>query len=125
MAEGNTVQAAVEKAREEMLFIGPDHPYYRLLAELVTAVETAWQQGYDAHRTGRHNPTPIAGTWEPNTDSPPHGSPAPGGRIAVTVTRATGATGDFVITFTETGRTVARRLVAVSTVRLRRPHNDG
>jgi hypothetical protein len=31
MAEGNAVRAAVEKAREEMLFIGPDHPYYPLL----------------------------------------------------------------------------------------------
>jgi hypothetical protein len=60
MAEGNTVQAAVEKAREEMLFIGPDHPYYPLLAEMVTAVETAWQQGYDAHRTGRPKSNPYS-----------------------------------------------------------------
>jgi hypothetical protein len=60
MAEGNAVQAAVEKARDEMLFIGPDHPYYPLLAEMVTAVETAWQQGYDAHRTGRPKSNPYS-----------------------------------------------------------------
>lgn len=46
MAEGNTVRAAVEKAREEMLFIGPDHPYYPLLAEMVTAVERACVNGH-------------------------------------------------------------------------------
>jgi len=63
MAEGNTAQAAVEKAREEMLFIGPDHPYYPLLAEMVTAVETAWQQGYDAHRNGRPKSNPYS--WHP------------------------------------------------------------
>ena len=59
MAEGNTVRAAVEKAREEMLFIGPDHPYYPLLAEMVNAVEKAWQQGYDAHRSGGPKSNPY------------------------------------------------------------------
>jgi hypothetical protein len=44
---GNQVRAAVDKAREEMIFIGPDHPYYPLLAELVSAIGKAWQQGYE------------------------------------------------------------------------------
>jgi hypothetical protein len=65
MAEGNTVRAAVEKAREEMLFIGPDHPYYPLLAEMVTAVERAWQQGYDAQRNGKPKSNPYS--WHPET----------------------------------------------------------
>jgi hypothetical protein len=63
MANGNAVQEAIEKAREEMLFIGPDHPYYPLLAEMVTAVEEAWRQGYDAHRAGRSNTNPYS--WRP------------------------------------------------------------
>ncbi|MBD1541929.1 hypothetical protein G9E11_06630 [Arthrobacter sp. IA7] len=63
MANGNAVQEAIEKAREEMLFIGPDHPYYPLLAEMVTAVEAAWRQGYEARRAGRPNSNPYS--WRP------------------------------------------------------------
>jgi hypothetical protein len=65
MTEGKPVWVAVEKAREEMLFIGPDHPYYPLLAEIVAAVEAAWQQGYDAHRNGQPNSNPYS--WHPGT----------------------------------------------------------
>jgi hypothetical protein len=51
MANDNKIRAAIDQAREEMIFIGPDHPYYALLADLVSAIEGAWQQGYD-HRCG-------------------------------------------------------------------------
>lgn len=47
------VRAAVDRATYEMIFIGPDHPYYRLLADLVTAVGNAWQQGYEQGKLGR------------------------------------------------------------------------
>ena len=46
------VRAAVDRATDEMIFIGPDHPYYRLLADLVTAVGNAWQQGYEQGKLG-------------------------------------------------------------------------
>ncbi len=57
-AAENQVRAAVDKAAEEMIYIGPDHPYYPLLAELVSAVGKAWQQGYEHGRHGgpRANP---------------------------------------------------------------------
>jgi hypothetical protein len=42
------IQAVLEKAGEEMIFLGPDHPYYRLLADLVASVRNAWQEGYDS-----------------------------------------------------------------------------
>ena len=57
----NPVRAAVDKAEDEMIFIGPDHPYYPLLAELVSAVGKAWQQGYEQGRNGGHHPNPY--TW--------------------------------------------------------------
>lgn len=47
MTDDNKIRAAIDQAREEMIFIGPDHPYYPLLAALVSAIENAWQQGYD------------------------------------------------------------------------------
>jgi hypothetical protein len=41
----------LNRAEEEMIFLGPDHPYYPLLADLVGSVRRAWQEGYEA---GRH-----------------------------------------------------------------------
>ncbi len=55
----NQVRAAVDKAEEEMIYIGPDHPYYPLLAELVSAIGKAWQQGYEHGRLGGHQPNPY------------------------------------------------------------------
>lgn len=52
MTSDTTIPALIDKAREEMIFIGPDHPYYPMLAGLVSAIGTAWQQGYDRHRDG-------------------------------------------------------------------------
>jgi hypothetical protein len=36
------------RAEEEMIFLGPDHPSYALLADLVSSVRTAWQEGYES-----------------------------------------------------------------------------
>ncbi|WP_163167572.1 hypothetical protein [Arthrobacter sp. Alg241-R88] len=58
-AAENQVRAAVDKAAEEMIYIGPDHPYYPLLAELVSAVGKAWQQGYEHGRRGGHHANPY------------------------------------------------------------------
>ncbi|MCU1567935.1 MAG: hypothetical protein JWQ56_2872 [Pseudarthrobacter sp.] len=56
----NQVRAAVDKAEDEMIYIGPDHPYYPLLAELVAAVGKAWQQGYEQGRHGGPHANPYA-----------------------------------------------------------------
>jgi hypothetical protein len=40
------------RAEEEMIFLGPDHPSYALLADLVSSVRTAWQEGYEFGRHG-------------------------------------------------------------------------
>ncbi|EMY32323.1 hypothetical protein D477_020758 [Arthrobacter crystallopoietes BAB-32] len=40
------------RAEEEMIFLGPDHPMYSLLAELSGAVRTAWQEGHESGRRG-------------------------------------------------------------------------
>jgi hypothetical protein len=40
------------RAEEEMIFLGPDHPTYSLLAGLVASVRDAWQEGYDHARRG-------------------------------------------------------------------------
>jgi hypothetical protein len=55
----NEIRAVVEKAQEEMIFIGPDHPYYPLLADLVSAVARAWEQGYDHRRAGGRDGNPY------------------------------------------------------------------
>lgn len=57
--EKDNIRVIVEAAREEMIFIGPDHPYYPLLAELVSAVAAAWQEGYDHHSTGGPDTNPY------------------------------------------------------------------
>jgi hypothetical protein len=44
-----------------MIYIGPDHPYYPLLADLVSAVGDAWQQRFEQGRLGSHRPNPY--TW--------------------------------------------------------------
>ena len=48
----------LNRAGEEMVYIGPDHPTYELLAGLVASVHQAWQEGYDHGRRGDadHNP---------------------------------------------------------------------
>lgn len=46
------IQRVLEKAREEMIFLGPDHPYYELLAALAASVRQAWQEGYDHNALG-------------------------------------------------------------------------
>lgn len=56
----NPVRAALDRASEEMIFIGPDHPYYPLLAELVSAVGKSWQQGYEHGRRGGQHANPYA-----------------------------------------------------------------
>lgn len=58
-ATENPVRAALDKASEEMIFIGPDHPYYSLLAELVSAVGKSWQQGYEHGRGGGRYANPY------------------------------------------------------------------
>ena len=58
-AAENQVRAAVDRAADEMIYIGPDHPYYPLLADLVSAVGKAWQQGFEQGRRGGHEPNPY------------------------------------------------------------------
>lgn len=60
MANDDKIRAAIDQAREEMIFIGPDHPYYALLASLVSAVQGAWQQGYDHHGAGGTDDNPYS-----------------------------------------------------------------
>lgn len=50
MRSEKDVQVIMDRAREEMIFIGPDHPYYPLLSDLVSAIPDAWQQGYNSHQ---------------------------------------------------------------------------
>jgi hypothetical protein len=61
-APRNQVRAAVDRATDEMIYIGPDHPYYRILADLVSAVGEAWQQGFEQGRRGGHQPNPYSWT---------------------------------------------------------------
>ncbi|WP_082874526.1 hypothetical protein [Arthrobacter sp. OY3WO11] len=42
-----------------MTFIGPDHPCYSLLAELLSAVGKSWQQGYEQGRRGGPHTNPA------------------------------------------------------------------
>lgn len=59
MANDDKIHAMIDRAREEMIFIGPDHPYYALLAGLVSAIEGAWQQGYDHRCAGGTDDNPY------------------------------------------------------------------
>jgi len=47
------------RAEEEMIFLGPDHPMYGLLAELASSVRAAWQEGHDAARHGAGSANPY------------------------------------------------------------------
>ncbi|NKX56542.1 hypothetical protein [Arthrobacter mobilis] len=47
------------RAEEEMIFIGPDHPSYELLAGLVASVRDAWQEGYEQGRNGGAGTNPY------------------------------------------------------------------
>jgi hypothetical protein len=59
MSTVSDIGRIIDKARDEMIFIGPDHPYYPLIADLVTAVRDAWQQGYDHRRGGGSDSNPY------------------------------------------------------------------
>ncbi|WP_104139085.1 hypothetical protein [Arthrobacter sp. ZGTC131] len=59
MRSEKDIRVIIERAREEMIYIGPDHPYYPLLADLVTVIPEAWQQGYDSHRAGGPGANPY------------------------------------------------------------------
>jgi hypothetical protein len=59
MTQGNDIRKIIDEAREEIIFIGPDHPYYPLFAGLVSAIAGAWQQGYDHHRAGGTDTNPY------------------------------------------------------------------
>lgn len=56
---GKDIREVLDRAREEMIFIGPDHPYYELLAGLVASVRAAWQEGYDDAAAGRADGNPY------------------------------------------------------------------
>jgi hypothetical protein len=56
-----------------MIFIGPDHPYYPLLAGLVAAVRVAWQQGFDHCRSGGSGANPYGWDTQPWTGTPDEG----------------------------------------------------
>ncbi|NKX50389.1 hypothetical protein HER39_07380 [Arthrobacter deserti] len=49
------------RAEEEMIFVGPDHPSYDLLAGLVASVRDVWQEGYDHGRRGGAPDNPYRG----------------------------------------------------------------
>jgi hypothetical protein len=70
MTARNDIREIIDRAREEMIFIGPDHPYYPLLAGLVSAIGGAWQQGYDHHRSGGADANPYRWTSDPNRSNP-------------------------------------------------------
>jgi hypothetical protein len=42
-----------------MLWVGPDHPSYKLLAELTHAVRDAWQEGFEHARHGAAKDNPY------------------------------------------------------------------
>ena len=42
-----------------MLWVGPDHPSYRLLSELTQAVRAAWQEGFEHARHGAAKDNPY------------------------------------------------------------------
>jgi hypothetical protein len=53
------VLVIIDRAREEMIYIGPDHPYYPLLSDLVSAIPDAWQQGYNSYKADRSSINPY------------------------------------------------------------------
>jgi hypothetical protein len=59
MRSEKDVLVIIDRAREEMIYIGPDHPYYPLLSDLVSAIPDAWQQGYNSHQAGRSSINPY------------------------------------------------------------------
>lgn len=59
MRSEKDIRIIVDRVREEMIYIGPDHPYYPLLAELVSAIPEVWQQGYSSHRVGSPSTNPY------------------------------------------------------------------
>jgi len=59
MRSEKDVLVIIDRAREELIYIGPDHPYYPLLSDLVSAIPDAWQQGYNSRQVGRSNISPY------------------------------------------------------------------
>lgn len=59
MRSEKDVLVIIDRAREEMIYIGPDHPYYPLLSNLVSAIPDAWQQGYNSHQARRSSINPY------------------------------------------------------------------
>ena len=57
----NQILDILNRAGEEMVWVGPDHPTYELLAGLVASVQQAWQEGYDHGRRGDANHNPYRG----------------------------------------------------------------
>lgn len=60
ISSGRPARSDALKAWDEMICIGPDHPYYSLLAELVSAVGKSWQQRYDHGRRGSPDTNPYS-----------------------------------------------------------------
>jgi hypothetical protein len=58
MTKGNDIREITDKAGRDY-FIGPDRPYYALLAGLESVIGGAWQHGYDHHRTGGSETDPY------------------------------------------------------------------
>lgn len=73
MSTVSDIGRIIDTAREEMIFIGPDHPYYPLLAGLVAAVRDAWQQGFDHCRSGGSGANPYGWATPPWTGTPDEG----------------------------------------------------
>ena len=59
MRSEKEVLVIIDRTREEMIYIGPDHPYYPLLSDLVSAIPDAWQQGYNSRQAGRSSVNPY------------------------------------------------------------------
>lgn len=64
------IRAVIDQAQDELIFIGPDHPYYPLLTGLVSAIGVAWQQGYDQRRAGGPDANPYRWNFRPSGNRP-------------------------------------------------------
>jgi hypothetical protein len=53
------IRNVLDRAGEEMIFLGPDHPMYELLAALVASVRGAWQEGYEQGINGGREGNPY------------------------------------------------------------------
>lgn len=60
------IRSIIDQAQDELIFIGPDHPYYPLLTGLLSAIGGAWQQGYDHRRAGGPDANPYRWNFRPS-----------------------------------------------------------